>query len=169
MWYVVQVRTGTEENIRIQCERRIPRELLTECFIPYYEEPRKIDGEWIKQKKVLFPGYVFAVTDDVEELFLQLKAVSGLTKLIGAGEDIIALTDGEREFIESFGGDEKVVEMSTGIIEGDRIIVQTGPLMGREGYIKKIDRHKRKAWLEFPMFGSMQRVQVGLEIVAKTG
>lgn len=111
MWYVVQVRTGTEENIRIQCERRIPRELLTDCFIPYYEEPKKVDGQWIKQRRMLFPGYVFVVTDDVSGLYLQLKVVSGLTKLIGAGRDIIALTDSERAFIESFGGDEKVMEM----------------------------------------------------------
>lgn len=137
MWYVVQVRTGTEENIKIQCERRIPRELLTDCFIPYYEEPKKADGQWIRQRRVLFPGYVFVVTDDISGLFLQLKCVSGLTKLIGAGEDIIALTDSERSFIESFGGDGKVIEMSTGIIEGDRIIIESGPLMGREGYIKK--------------------------------
>lgn len=169
MWYVVQVRTGTEENIRIQCERRIPRDLLTDCFIPYYEEPKKADGQWIKQRRVLFPGYVFVVTDDVSGLFLQLKVVSGLTKLIGAGQDIIALTDSERAFIESFGGDEKVMEMSIGIIEGDRIIIESGPLIGREGCIKKIDRHKRKAWLELPMFGRTQRVQVGLEIVAKKG
>ena len=39
--------------------------------------------------------------------------------------------------------------------------------MGMEGMIKKIDRHKRKAWLEVPMFGRVQTVQVGVEIVAK--
>ena len=36
MWYVMQVRAGTEENIRLQCSRKIPREVLERCFIPYY-------------------------------------------------------------------------------------------------------------------------------------
>ena len=37
-----------------------------------------------------------------------------------------------------------------------------------EAFIRKIDRHKRKAWLEIEMFGRMQRVEVGLEIISKT-
>ena len=28
MWYVIQVRTGTEENIRLQCEANIPEEIM---------------------------------------------------------------------------------------------------------------------------------------------
>ena len=55
--------------------------------------------------------------------------------------------------------------MSTGIIEGEQVIVTGGPLMGMEGYIRKIDRHKRKAWVELEMFGRIQRVEIGLEIV----
>ena len=66
MWYVVQVRTGTEENIRTQCLRKISSEILERCFIPYYEEKKHIRGEWTVQKKVLFPGYVFVVTEDME-------------------------------------------------------------------------------------------------------
>ena len=59
------------------------------------------------------------------------------------------------------------MKMSEGIIEGDQIIVTRGPLCGKEGLIQKIDRHKRKAWLEMKMFGREQRVEVGLEIVEK--
>ena len=57
--------------------------------------------------------------------------------------------------------------MSEGIIEHSQVKVMSGPLMGKEGYIRKIDRHKRKAWLEMEMFGRTQSIQVGLEIVAK--
>ena len=35
MWYVIQVRTGMEEEIRQQCERVIEKEILEHCFIPY--------------------------------------------------------------------------------------------------------------------------------------
>ena len=57
--------------------------------------------------------------------------------------------------------------MSEGIIEGDRVIVTKGPLKGKEAMIRKIDRHKRKVWLEMKMFGKIQKVEAGLEIVAK--
>lgn len=168
MWYVVQVRTGTEENIRLQCQANISESVLEGCFIPYYEEKKRIRGKWSTQKKTLFPGYVFVITEELEKLYEELKGVLGLTRLIGTGDDIVPLSQEEISFLERFGGENQVVEMSEGVIENSQVIVTAGPLKGMEGLIKKIDRHKRKAWLTIPMFGRTQNVQVGLEIVAKT-
>ena len=168
MWYVVQVRTGTEENIRTQCLRKISSEILERCFIPYYEEKKRIRGEWTVKKKVLFPGYVFVVTEDRDQLYQSLKSVAGLTKLIGTGREVVPLTEEEKQFMLDFGGEEQVVPMSEGIIENAVTKIRSGPLKGKEGLIRKIDRHKRKAWLEVEMFGRKQEIEVGLEIVAKT-
>ena len=168
MWYVIQVRTGAEENIREQCIVRIPPTVLKRCFLPYYEEKRKIRGSWTVRKKHLFPGYVFAVTDDIETLYEMLKNVMGMTRLLGVGKDIVPLTEIEVQFLKRFGGEEQIVEMSEGIIENSVTKVLSGPLKGMEGTIRKIDRHKRKAWIEIEMFGRMQMVQVGLEILWKT-
>ena len=96
-----------------------------------------------------------------------MKTVEGLTKLIGTGETIVPLSQEEVGFLKRFGGENQVVEMSEGIIEQSKVIVTSGPLKGIEGFIKKIDRHKRKAYLEIPMFGRIQNVQVGLEIISK--
>lgn len=167
MWYVVQVRTGTEENIRQQCDNNIGNEIMDSCFIPYYEERRHVRGEWVTLKKVLFPSYIFIVTEEIEEVYKKLKTVIGLTKLLGTGQEIVPLTEKEQIFIQRLGGDDHVVEMSEGIIEQSKVRVTSGPLMGMEGYIRKIDRHKRKAWMELELFGRKQMVQVGLEIVAK--
>ena len=116
---------------------------------------------------MLFPGYVFLVSDEKEKLFFELKRIIGLTKLLGTGETIVPLTDEEVNFLLRFGGKEQTVEMSEGIIENDRVVVTSGPLKGNEGLIRKIDRHKRKAWLEIEMFGRTVEMQVGLEIVGK--
>lgn len=43
-------------------------------------------------------------------------------------------------FLTRFGGNEHVVEISSGYIEGDMIRITHGPLMGQEGNIVKIDR-----------------------------
>ncbi|MXP74771.1 antiterminator LoaP [Lachnospiraceae bacterium WCA-9-b2] len=167
MWYVVQVRTGTEESIRIQCEKHMSEEVLERCFIPYYEEAKRIRGNWTTLEKVLFPGYVFMITEKLERLYEQLHSVIGLTKLIGTGQEIVPLCAEEIAFIQGIGGENQVVEMSEGVIVKSNVKITSGPLMGKEGMIKKIDRHKRKAWLEVPMFGRVQTVQVGVEIVAK--
>lgn len=167
MWYVVQVRSGTEHNIRIQCNKKIPDAIMERCFIPYYEEKKKQNGSWNTLQKILFPGYIFMITEDVEKLFFHLKTIEGMTKLIGTGNDIIPLTEEEIIFLQRLGGDEQIVSMSEGIIEGTQVIITSGPLMGMEGLIQKIDRHKRKAWLDLELFGRMQQVEVGLEITRK--
>ena len=168
MWYVIQVKTGTEEEIRQQCERVIEKDILERCFIPYYEGKKRICGEWKIYKKVLFPGYVFVVTENLEKLYEALKWVIGLTRLIGTGREIVPLTEEERRFLLDFGGEEQVVSLSEGIIENSVTKILSGPLKGKEALIRKIDRHKRKTWLEIEMFGRKQEIQVGLEIVSKT-
>lgn len=168
MWYVIQVRTGKEESALTQCRKEVPTEILRRCFLPYYKEQKNFGGKWVTQQRVLFPGYIFVVTDQVEELYLYLRKIIGLTRLLGTGKEVVPLTQEEIRFLEHFGGEEQVVEMSTGIIVGSQTIVQSGPLKGMEGCIRKIDRHKRKAWLEINMFGRTQLIQVGLEIVRKT-
>ena len=77
------------------------------------------------------------------------------------------LDEAEVRFLLEFGGEEQIVSMSKGIIKNDKIVVTTGPLKGKDGLIRKIERHKRRAYLAIEMFGKKIETQVGLEIVAK--
>ena len=61
----------------------------------------------------------------------------------------------------------RTVGVSEGVIEGDRIIVLKGPLVGHEGWIRKINRRKRTAYLEIDMFGRTIQTKIGLGIVRK--
>lgn len=171
MWYVMQVRTGTEENIRCQCQRLISSDTLQRCFIPYYQQKKRFQGEWHIQERILFPGYVFLITQNLEKLVESLKKVIGMTKLIGTGDEIVPLSEAEISLITKLGGksssSESIVKISQGIIEGDQVHILSGPLKGLEGAIRKIDRHKRIAYLSVDMFNRTVDMKVGLEIVAK--
>ena len=167
MWYAAQVRTGTEELIKLQCERVLPDTVMKECCIPYYERMRRYEGEWHLEQKTLFPGYVFLVSDEPEALFRGLKKIIGLTKLIGTGREVVPLTEKEIAWIQRLGNDEGLVKMSRGVVEGDDIVITDGPLEGLEGYIRRIDRHKRIACLEIEMMGRVVETRVGLEVVIK--
>ncbi len=167
MWYVIQIRTGMEKEIVRQCQAVISKDVLEKCFLPYFEEMKRYQGSWHKEQKLLFPGYVFLISENPDKLYQGLKQVIGLTKLLKTGEQIIALTEAEIAFLLKFGGREQLVKISTGIAEGDQIIILEGPLRGMEGHIKKIDRHRREAYLKFPMFGRMVDAKVGLEIIRK--
>lgn len=105
--------------------------------------------------------------ENPEKLVNGLRKVIGLTKLIGTGDEIVPLVQEEIDLLMKIGTDKQLVEMSSGIIENDRVQILAGPLMGMEGNIRRIDRHKRTAYLEIEMFGRTVEMKVGLEIIRK--
>lgn len=167
MWYAAQVVTGDEEKIKLLCDKLISKEFLEECFIPYYEKKEKYLGKWHMTTERLFPGYIFMVSDQINDLLLSVKKIPELIKVLGYGNEIIPLYDKEIEFLKSFGKEDHLVKMSYGYMENDKIIITDGPMKNYEGTVKRIDRHKRKAVLEMNFFGRTMEVSVGLEIVKK--
>ena len=163
----MQVQTGTEETICRQCEKIVDSGILERSFVLYYEEKKKYQGEWHTRKGVLFPGYVFVITEQIHLLCEKLRDVIGMTKLIGTGKEIVALTEEEVRLLRRLGNGNQLVKMSSGFIVNDRVKILEGPLKGMEGAIRRIDRHKRKAYLALEMFGRKLEMQVGLEIVDK--
>lgn len=167
MWYVIQVSTGKEEQILTMIKKYGVQEYIKECFIPKYERRKKYLGQWHQEEAVLFPGYIFVISEQAEELYQALKQIPQLTKLLGVGERWTPMTKEDIEIVEMLSGKERLVKYSEGYIAGTKVIVTSGPLLGLEGMIRKIDRHKRLAWLEIELLGRKAEIQVGLEIIRK--
>lgn len=167
MWYAVQVVAGKEEATCKLIERLVSPEVLQEVFTPRFETQKKVRGEWIMCTNVLFPGYVIAVTNKVDQLRRALHAVPEFTHVLAMGETYLPLDRRERALICAFTrpGD-RTVEMSMGVKEGDRVVVTSGPLVGREAMIASINRRKSLAFIDIEMFGRTMRTKVGLGIVA---
>lgn len=169
MWYVIQVVGGQEHAVIHQIVKLADETTYASCFIPQYEVKKKYGGVWKYRKEVLFSGYVFVDTKTPEDFRKELNKVSRMTKLLHDGnERFIPLADDEKIIISAFiGDDDHVMKMSEGIIEGDEIIILKGPLMNHFGFVKKIDRHKRLAYLELQMCGRPVTIKAGLEIVKR--
>lgn len=167
MWYVIQIFTGEEEIMKQLCERRIPEEIINRCFIPKYQQERRYEGQWHKEEKILFPGYLFIDTEAPAELGNALKKTGRFTRLLGDSSCLQPLSQAETAFLQKFGGEDQVVEMSYGILENATVTITDGPMKGMEGCIRKINRHKRWAEIEVHMFGQLVKARVGLGIVEK--
>lgn len=168
-WYVIQVFAGKEEEMKKKILSIVDHSYIEECFIPRYQKMKKYQGKWHQEEEVLFPGYLFIITDHIHEVYVELNQIPALTKILGReGGYINPLPMHEALFISRFGKEEHLVDMSIGYIEGDVIKVTNGPLMGQEGLIRKIDRHKRIAMIEVEFFGQVTTAKVGLEIIRKT-
>lgn len=168
-WYVIQVKSGHEEKIKDICDRMIPHSILIECFIPKTKRVKKIRGRFKEIEEILFRGYVFMISDAIDDLYQYLQLIPELTKVLGNdGSHILPILKEEAIFLLNFGKEDHIVDMSQGYIKGDKITVISGPLIGNEGIIRKIDRHKRIAFIELKLFDQITTVKVGLEIISKS-
>ena len=167
-WYVVQVATGKEETMCRLIEHLAPEGCLEECFAPRYATEMKVRGEWVSAQKPLFPGYLIAVTNEPVQLADALRKTPEFARLLSMGETFVPLHGEDQAWIGAFTKKgERVVPMSTGVMEGDRVVVLDGPLFGCEAMIKSVNRHKSLAILEFEICGRTVTTKVGLGIVRK--
>lgn len=142
-------------------------DLIQDCFVLDCQTLRKNQGSWHLQTEAMFPGYLFIASKDIEAFRKRLELSTAFARLLGADRQVFDLQPSEAAFIREFGGSDHTVRMSRGVIEQGRTIVEEGPLRGHVDAIRKIDRHKRIAYLEWGLLDQKQ-VRVGLEIVRKT-
>ena len=88
MWYVIQVTTGKEEEMRLLIEREAGSEFYERCFYIRRERIWRRDGECIVHVETMFPGYLFVITDKPKELYWRLKEIPQFTKLLRTEDEI---------------------------------------------------------------------------------
>lgn len=141
-------------------------------FIPINERLFKKSGIIKKEFKPLFPGYVFVESNVPGQEFIQfinsLKRISmGNIKTLKYSETEISMKESEKKLLLSLCNDSYCIESSSGIIIGDKIHITAGPLIGYESIVKKVNRHKREAYIEMDIMGCKRLVSISLEILSK--
>lgn len=166
--FVVQVISGQEDRAAALMAK-LAQGAVEDCFVPKREVAHRKSGQWHRILEKLFPGYVFVQTSAPEQVREVLGRVPAFTRMLtSAGDTCLPLAADEVAWINAITNvDTHVMEMSKGVIEGDRVMVTQGPLKGHEALIARIDRHKRLAWVDMDMFGRNKTIRVGLEIVSK--
>lgn len=178
MWYVIQTETGKEEEILLFMRNMIPEELCRHCFLIWAEWPRRAGGQWNIVKKNMFPGYIFAETEEPEELFQRLKKVPGLTKLLGGDRcEFIPLGAEEERFFCMIGekegnctGENRAAKGRAGtdkrkwdclsvrpstvrVDEEGKLEILNGALRSFKEEIVRVNLHKRYAVVRVRMLG----------------
>lgn len=169
------------------CRGHLSRQALKDAFILTYDSMRRYGGAWHVEQKPMFPGYILLESEDGKRLAEELKESGRFVSREGDRNVLMKLEDHEAEFLQKLCGREHHLRMSRGYIKGGQTYVTEGPLQGQERLIRKIDRHRRMAWVEVPgrfrsqggwfytkdtrrlPDGSMRReMYAGLEIVSKS-
>lgn len=166
-WVVARVTAGKEDEVREMCADMISGDILEDVFVPKHVRLKKYKDQWCKETRPLYAGYVFMVTKDPKGLEKALLKVPGKHFLLKADDIILTVNDDEKEFISRIAGRDNIVGLSVGYKEGDKIKIVSGPMLGLEGDIIHVDRHKRLVTINVPLFGRNVRTTLGLEVVYK--
>lgn len=179
MWYVIQVHGGQEEKTAEMMRKQVSPEVMEECFIPQKERVKKFRGRWQRVEEILFPGYVFAGTENPEELYRQLKRITKMTKILQDGAfTFLPLSEDEEEMVKTIGDNRHMTRLSRiRIAEEDakqqlgggkdkrHVVILDGPLKSQEGNIVKVDLHKREVTVRVRFMGRDVDLKLGIEMV----
>lgn len=170
-WFIFFVVTGKENTVK-----NITDKLLKDTatpFIPTVQKVFKSSKQIFKTEKKLFPGYVF-----VKSIFNDTEFYEQAKKNIFHYKEFIrilryddngnySIKETEKNVLSKLFNKDFCIEDSKGIIIGDNVYINDGPLIGMESIIRKIDRHKREAQIEIDFFGEPRLTKVSLEIIEK--
>ena len=168
-WYLIFVKEDRKEYVRHLLMSEFSSNVLVP-FIPMKDMLLKYSGGIKKERHMLFPGYVF-----VEWKLSSQEMIDRTNIIISASKDIlaffnypdtneIAIREHEKAELLDLFNDDHCIELSNGIKVDRNIYIQKGPLKGKESILKKVDRHKRRAYIELHFMGMARQITVGLNV-----
>lgn len=124
-------------------------ELLEDAFVMRKERWRKCNDVWQEYPVPMYQEYFFAVTKDVAELDRAMSKLSFPARIArGCGNHYAPLSAAAQAWYEDALDEKRVIRTSTAVIVNGILHVQSGPLVGQENRVLKIDRHKRFAYVD---------------------
>jgi transcriptional antiterminator NusG len=158
MWYVLQVKTGGEDQASAALQRqgflvRVPKE----------ERMIRSGGAWGTKMYTLFPGYVFLNLDYNADNYYRVKAVPGVLHFLG-NDRPSPLTYLEAEWIKTLSGPSGQPLEPTKVqwLPDGSVKILGGVLLNFIGRPIKYDRRSRKATLEITMCGQVKQVTLSI-------
>lgn len=167
MWYVVQVKSGEEQEMKVLLDRLRKDGTYGECFVPLFEDVKRSGGKCRIGFRKLFPGYVFVESDDPQKIFETLREIKDFTKLLGSVEEdgtklFIPIGKEDEEFMRTLFDDGLMHVSYVHVAKNGRIDKIVGPLAHYRNHITKLELRHRMAIVEAEMFGKRRKVKFGL-------
>jgi len=163
-WYVIQVISGTEENVKQSLFQRREsfslQDYILDVFVPVHDVVTvRAGGNKVKRQKNIFPGYILVQMVVTNESWYIVRNTPNVTGFLGAGNVPVPVS-GE-ELAQLKGVLEKQSETySTKCQIGDIVLITKGTFEGNEGIVTEINERKGTVRLNINLFGRDTPVEV---------
>ena len=164
MWYVLQTLTGKEEELVRMIKKIVTPDSYSDCFIAYYERIWRKQQQSIVHVERLFPGYAFIITDNPKEVFLQLKHVPAMSKMMDDGSfTFLPLEQEEEVFLQNMLAQNHIVRLSYVATDGrGRVYRISGPLEKYTSQVVRYQFKKRYVIISLTLLGVEKTVALGI-------
>ena len=159
-WYVAQVMTSSE----LETARRLT-DAGMETIVPVQVLHERRHGKWWPVRRVVFPSYVFVRAGMTPRTYYFISSLPRVIRLLGA-DGPEAVPDEQMEVVQLFAPDGRDFGMSQGERINGKTVITSGPLLGLEGKIVKVNARGRRATVAVPILGDTYQIDVGV-IVAQ--
>lgn len=173
--HVVWTQSGREEYVRELISNSISKnnpELVQGIFVPRRAKLFRSSNGVIKEDKPLFPGYLFIETADPDAFREEFRNLyfDTFIQMLGKNMDTLReVSDQEKQQIYRLCGEEHYMGISKAVREGTKVRFVSGPMLGMEAYVRKVEPRKCYAVLEMELFGQKRRIAAAFETFAEDG
>ena len=126
---------------------------------------KRVQGGVVENKAILFPGYVFFRVpreDSIPAIFEDRNIIKVLT----TGEKNWKLTGNDLAFAEWLYKNDGLFGFSKSYFLGDRIKIISGPLVGYEGAITKVNKRYQNCQVVVKFADHEFKIWLGLELIS---
>ena len=147
-WYVIQVISGTEENVKQSLFQRREsfglEDHILDVFVPTHDVVSvRAGGTKVKKKKNILPWYILVEMVVTNESWYIVRNTPNVTGFLGAGNIPVPVSWAELEQLKGKVED-KDETFKAKFQTGDRAVITKGAFEGNEGSITDVNETK---WL----------------------
>ena len=160
--YCVFCRSGSERKAAREIMIRFPE---VEAIAPVKIIREKRGGTWHERELPILPGYLFLYTQGQLPERICTR-IYNLFRLLGEKDTTRELSGedaGYAAWVQKHHG--RIEPSRVRLTENREVRIIDGPLADINGIIKKLDRHKQRALVEFPFAGQKRTVSISVEFV----
>ncbi len=168
-WHVIFVETGKEDMVYTQINNILNHVNYTDydLLIPKRKLQERHQGKFIEIVKKMFPGYILIRTNDPWDIFRKTQKLERLYRFLNQDCIIQEIRLEEIANIIYMVDEEGVIGISDIFVENDTVKVIDGPLCNYIGWIKKVDKHKRRVKVLFKFSGRDHLIDLSVNFIEK--
>lgn len=167
-WYVVQVFSGFEEQVKKDLLNRVAQEGLEQYVGQVLVPSAKLKQYFSAletEEQQLFPGYVLIEAELAPEVMRLVSATPRLLRFLG-GKDPVPLSEKEVERIMArVKGEVVIAPKEVSFAVGGEVEIADGPFAGFVGIIEEVDSSAERLKVMVSIFGRMTPVELGFDQV----